>query len=149
MTEPTLTSRIEECFKLNAPQKKALARLSIKTIKDLIFHFPNRYSDIAKIKSIKDLISGDEATIYGKVTGLKSSKTFRGGVPIAEATITDNSGSIKARWFHQPYIIKMIKEDTLMQLSGKVAGKRVLYLANPEVEKTKNLPRKIAFHRKN
>ena len=140
MREPELQLKIEECFKINPPQKKALTRLGITTIKDLLFHFPNRYSDIAKIKSIKDVLSGDEVTIYGKVTKLKSSKTFHGGVPIAEATITDNTGSIKARWFHQPYIIKMIQEDTLMQLSGKITGKKVLYLANPEVAKTKNLP---------
>lgn len=132
---------IEKIFRLTIPQKNALKRMGLVTIKDLLFHFPSRYENSAEIKNIADLKEGDETIVYGKVLNSKTRKAYRKKIPLTEANIKDNTGKIKAVWFHQAYIAKMLPIGGFVKLKGKVAKNDAgLYLANPELEKTKELP---------
>lgn len=136
-----LSDKIEEKFRLDINQKKALERLKIFSVADLLSHFPVRYSDISEVRKVTDLIVGDVATIYGKVSKLKTKKTFKSGIPMAEGEIEDLSGKIKITWFNQAYLAKMIKNGENVKLTGKVTqGKNGIYLANPEFEKMPDMP---------
>src|ERR1035437_3370417 len=140
-----LSDRLEEKFRLDINQKKALHRLNIFSVADMLFHFPVRYSDISEVKKISELVPGDMATVYGKVSGLKTKKGFRSRIPMAEGSIEDISGKIKVTWFNQAYLAKMIHEGDNVKLTGKVTkGKSGIYLANPEFEKMSNMP--IDYH---
>ncbi len=136
-----LGDKLEEKFRLDINQKKALHRLKIFSVADLLGHFPVRYSDISEIKNIAELIPGDLATVYGKVSKLKTKKAFHSKIPMAEGEIEDLSGAIKITWFNQAYLAKMIKNDENVKLTGKVTqGKNGIYLANPEFEKLPSMP---------
>jgi len=136
-----LSDKLELKFRLDVNQKKALARLKIFSIADLLFHFPIRYSDISEVKRIIELIPGDMATIYGKVSKLKTKKAFRSKIPMAEGEVEDLSGKIKITWFNQAYLAKMLHDGENVKLTGKVTqGKSGLYLANPEFEKLGDMP---------
>lgn len=128
-----LNDDLSDHFRLTATQKKALERLKIRTIENLLLHLPNRYENIGNTEFIGNLKPGDTATIYGKLTGLKTKKTFRSKVPAAEAKITDSTGNIKVMWFNQPYIAKMYQEGSGVRASGKITGTKTLYLSNPEI----------------
>lgn len=133
---------LEKLFRLNPLQKKALHKLGIKNIRNLLYHFPIRYGNISEIKKIADLKQGDEATIYGRIISTKTSKAYRKKFPIGETVIEDNTGRIRATWFHQAYMAKILTPNSLVKLSGKavLSKKGDLYFANPESEKTKELP---------
>jgi len=133
--------RLEEKFRLDVNQRKALKKLELFSVADLLFHFPVRYSDMSKVKNISDLAHGDTATVYGKVSKLKTKKSFRSRIPMAEGVIEDFSGKIKIIWFNQAYLAKMIHEGENVKLTGKVtSGKSGIYLANPEFEKISGMP---------
>ena len=136
-----LNSTIESNFRLIEPQKMALKKLGIKTIRDLLYHFPVSYGDTSEKRNIGSLINGEKAVIFGKIYGLKTSKGFKSKIPMSEAWIEDESGTIKAVWFHQPYIAKMIQEGTFVRADGKVSDRRgELYLSNPKIENIVKLP---------
>ncbi len=137
----SLNTPLEKIFRIDAPEKKGLKKLGINTAKDLLFHFPSRYDDIAEIKNIANLKEGDDAIVYGKILSIKTGKAYKKNIPLTEATIEDQTGTIKAVWFHQAYIAKMLPTGSFAKLKGKVtkSGSSV-YLANPEFEKTKELP---------
>lgn len=136
-----LSDKLELKFRLDVNQKRALAKLKLFSIADLLFHFPVRYSDMSIVKNITELVPGDVATVYGKVSKLKTKKAFRSKIPIAEGEIEDLSGKIKITWFNQAYLAKMIKPGESVKLTGKVTqGKNEIYLANPEFEKTPYMP---------
>ncbi len=44
-----------------------LAKLSITTIQDLLFHLPNRYQDRTRITPIGSLFTGQDAVVEGTV----------------------------------------------------------------------------------
>ncbi len=136
-----LADKLELKFRLDESQKKALRRLNIFSVADLLFHFPVRYSDISTVMRITDLRAGDMATVYGKISGLKTKKAFSSKIPMAEGMIEDISGKIKITWFNQAYLAKMLKNDENVKLTGKVTeGKGGIYLANPEFEKMPDMP---------
>src|SRR3989338_7726733 len=136
-----LHDKLEIKFRLDVNQKRALRRLKLFSVSDLLFHFPVRHSDISEVKRVADLISGDMATVYGKVSKLKTKKSFRSRIPMAEGEIEDLSGKIKIIWFNQAYLAKMLRDGENVKLTGKVtAGKQGIYLANPEFEKMLNMP---------
>ncbi len=132
---------LEQHFRIDTIHKKALARLRIETISDLLHHLPSRYEDIADIKSVVGLIKGQDAVVFGQIGGLKSRKAWKTKKPIAEGWIEDGSARIKIMWFNQPYMAKMLVNGTYVKLAGKVTGsKGKLYIANPEIEKLDSLP---------
>lgn len=123
------------------PQEKALKKLGITTVGDLLFHFPSRYGDTAEVRGIASIQKGELAVIFGRLSGLKMKKGFRTNMPMAEGKIEDESGSIKAMWFNQPYIAKMYPEGALIRAEGKVSVRKdELYLSNPKLEKITVLP---------
>lgn len=136
-----LFDRLDNNFRLSPIQKKALERLGLKTIQDLLFYFPTRYSDISEIKLIRDVTPGETATVYGEISKLKIKKTFRTNIPMSEAVIEDGSGKLKVVWFNQAYMAKMLHEGQKVSLTGKISeSKYGLMMNNPESQNTKSLP---------
>src|SRR3989338_4059782 len=137
-----LSDKLESKFRLDVNQKRALHKLKLFSVADLLFHFPVRYSDISEVKKISELVPGDKATIYGKISNLKTRKGFRSKIPMATGEIEDLSGKIKIIWFNQAYLAKMIHEGDSVKLTGKVTQSKGagVYLANPEFEKMMDMP---------
>lgn len=136
-----LSDKLEIKFRLDENQKKALKRLNIFSVSDLLFHFPVRYSNISEVKRIIDLVPGETSTVYGKISNLKTKKGYLSKIPMGEGVVEDLTGKIKIIWFHQAYLAKMIKDGENVKITGKVtSSKNGIYLANPEFEKTPNMP---------
>lgn len=136
-----LNSLIKDNFRLLENHKIALEKLGIRTIEDLLYHFPVRYGDASEKRNIGTLNEGEKAVVFGKISGLKMSKGFRTKIPMAEAWIEDESGTIKVVWFHQPYIAKLVHENAFVRAEGKVSERRgELYLSNPKIETIAKLP---------
>ena len=128
-------------FRIDAVHQKALKRLGIATVGDLLYHLPARYEDISDIQAVAGLEKGQEVVVYGQLGGLKSRKAWRSKKPIAEGWIEDGSARIKIMWFNQPYLAKMYTDGMYVKAAGKVTGSEgKLYIANPEVERLDALP---------
>jgi len=122
-------------------QAKALARLGIMTVRDLLYYFPSRYGDTAEIRFIENIQKGEEVVLYGTLSHLKTKKAFRTKTPLAEATLADDTGTIKIIWFHQAYLAKMFQEGALVKAQGKVSERNGSFsLLNPKIESVPKMP---------
>jgi ATP-dependent DNA helicase RecG len=112
-----------------------LAKLKLHTVKDILYYFPFRYQDFSKISKIADLAEGQVATIYGKIQKVSIYRTPRRHMWIVEATISDDTGKLRAVWFNQKFLINTLAEGKSANFAGKVSieGKR-LVLQNPMFE---------------
>lgn len=132
---------IETIFRLTDSQKKALKKLGIISIQNLLYHFPARYINPGENKSISELQKGEAITLFGKISKLKTKKGFRTKIPMAEGCLTDDTGKIKMVWYHQAYLAKMLSENTPVRVEGKVSERNgELYLSNPKIENATHLP---------
>jgi ATP-dependent DNA helicase RecG len=133
--ETTPEERLDDLFRLTPKQAATLEKLKLVTAEDLLLYFPTRYQNLSEAQSISAMSKGAKVTIFGTITSLSSAKTFRSKIPLAEATIQDATGSIKAVWFHQPYVAKILKKGMAIRAAGTISERKGgLYLANPIVE---------------
>ena len=127
--------------RLRTDQKRALHKLGIRTIRDLLYHFPARYENAGPTGTISGVAPGTEVTLYGTVRKPDIRKTWKSRRPIAEAYLEDASGRIKMMWFSQPYIAKSLHDGMVVKVSGKVAGTGAkIYLANPAIDRSPVAP---------
>ncbi|MFZ1987793.1 MAG: ATP-dependent DNA helicase RecG [Minisyncoccia bacterium] len=136
---------IEKHFtRLKPDQKKALHKLGIRTIFDLLYHFPARYEAAGPTGTIAGATAGAEVTLYGTVRKPETRKTWKSRRPIAEAFLEDASGKIKMMWFSQPYIAKSLHDGMVVKVTGRIGGEGTkIYLANPEVDRTPISPEDV------
>lgn len=136
---------IEKHFpRLRPDQKRALAKLGIKTVRDLLYHFPARYENAGPTGTIAGVDAGAEVTLYGTVRKPDVRKAWKSRRPLAEAWLEDASGKIKMMWFSQPYIAKSLHDGMVARVSGKVAGTGAkIYIANPDITPASSNPEAI------
>ena len=102
-------SPIETLFpRLKPDQKRALTKLHIYTLSDLLYHFPARYEAAGELGTISGAAKGTEVTLYGTIRKPETRKAWKSRRPLAEAWLEDASGRIKLMWFSQPYIAKSL-----------------------------------------
>lgn len=132
----TPQSPIDQLHGVGETSFNKLKKLGISTLEDLLFYFPYRYDDLSKIIPISKIKTDEINTIKGKITVIKNHRTYFKRKIITEAIISDNSGSIKAIWFSQPFLIKILKPGEEVYFSGKAEeDKYGFYLSNPVYEK--------------
>ncbi len=112
---------------------EALARLGIETIGDLLRHFPRRYDDRRVLTPIAEAVEGARIQVMGAVVTSRLVR-LRGRMSLAEVTLEDDSGRIKAVWFGQGYLARAIKPGASLYLSGVVGKLSGLALRNPDYD---------------
>jgi len=141
----SLTTPIEELQGIGPILQKRLKKLGIETINDLFLHFPRKYEDFSNLVPISEIKINEFCTIQGKITKIKSVRTWKRRMILTEALIEDKTGTIKAVWFNQPYLTKILKEKDNAIFSGKISsGKNGIHLSNPIYEKV--FPGKMLTH---
>lgn len=114
---------------------KYLNKLGIKTVKDLLWHFPFRYEDFSQIKKIKDLQPNETCSIIATIDKINVYRSFRKRMLIINAKAFDDTGTINIIWFNQLYLMKNIPPGTTLSLSGKIKAQgKKLILSSPFYE---------------
>ena len=117
---------------------KALERLGIRTVRDLLWHFPTRYDDYVGVVPIAELAPGAQATVLGTVERVETRRSWRKKLTITEAVLQDDSGSIAATWFN-PYIGAQLAPGITGYFAGKVTSRDGAPVMNgPAFEKARN-----------
>ncbi len=141
MPHDFLQKPISTLVTLSKPHQEAFAKLRLKTVYDLLYHFPVRYGDAFKAGYIKDVEGDQSVVLYGEIQSIDVSQSFRTKVIIVDIVLKDDTGTIKLSWYNQIYISKMFKEGDIVKVSGTVkAGKNKFSIINPTIEKTKSDP---------
>jgi len=110
-----------------------LAKLGVHTVRDLLYFFPNRHNDFANVCTIAELQPEEEQTTL--VTVWSAHVTRLGRRPGTEATVGDETGTMRIVWFNQPYLAEQLKTNDRIVLAGKVTVfNRQKTMENPEWE---------------
>ena len=96
-----------------------LARIGVRTARDLLYHIPHRYEDATTVARISALRPGDDATIIGRVVS-KGVIPTRRRLRIFHAVLKDDSGLIECAWPGQPWLDNSIQKGDLLLASGTV-----------------------------
>ena len=114
-----LTDPVEKIPYVGKVYAKRLEKLGVRSVRDLLYHFPFRYQDYTQTTKISLLTAGSDAAVRGKIIKIGSLRT-KGGKFMTKAAVADESGAVEAVWFFQPYLARTLKEGIEVGLAGKV-----------------------------
>jgi ATP-dependent DNA helicase RecG len=111
-----------------------LTELGIKTVEDLLLHFPFRFDLRKQAQPIASLkLDGTPATVAGEVTAAKDNSYARR--PFFQATIRDDTGAVYVKWFGGSYLRDKIKLGAQLAISGKPSVYREqVQFVNPQFQ---------------
>ncbi|WP_156299080.1 ATP-dependent DNA helicase RecG [Streptobacillus canis] len=123
---------------------KALEKLGIHSLYDLVYFFPRTYENKAKFKPISTLIDGENAIIEGKI--LTISNAFFSKRKMTKVLFTDDEGVIELVWFNSPYISRALEVGMELRITGKIRRGRSLQIVNPSYTKINDRNRAVALN---
>ena len=110
-----------------------LARMGVRTIRDLVYFFPRRHLDYSQRKFIRELEIGEEQTVLATVWEARIARL--GNQRGTEAFVGDETGNIRIVWFNQPYLAKRFATNAHVVISGRVTEfKKQKVFESPEWE---------------
>jgi ATP-dependent DNA helicase RecG len=110
-----------------------MERLGIRTVGELLEHFPLRYEDRTRLYKISELRHGDFATFDATVERGEVQRIR--GKSIARLWVRDETGSAALVWFNQPYRATAWKSGVRVMVYGKVSRFRdMVQLETPDVD---------------
>lgn len=119
-------------------RSEMLAAHGIRTIGDLLGYLPFRYEDRTQFRPIVSLREGEWVLIQGRVCSTGGFDTRRKGFSVFEMLVRDSSGSIRVKFFNQPYLREVYKPGISLVVYGQVKrdpySHSALVLMNPECE---------------
>ncbi len=116
---------------IGAGLQRQLATLGIETIEDLIYHFPRRYLDRSQVVPIRELRTGEEVTVVGRVRQVSERKTARRH-SLLQVSIFDGTAYLVGVWFNQPYLAERFQVGMEVAFSGKAQYRfNQLQMVNP------------------
>ena len=93
---------------------------AVKTVGDLMRHYPRRYMVRGELSNISELQEGDEVTILAEVFS-STTRAIRGRKgSILEVIVTDGSDKLSLTFFNQAWREKELKVGTQGLFAGKV-----------------------------
>ena len=120
------------------PAAEALETMGIRTVRDLLHHYPRRYIDRSQVSRIGELKVGTYATVIARIKRVHKRQTRR-RQSMVTVTLYDGSGNLDITFFNQPWTATLYREGHEVAASGVVqlyGGRR--QLAKQEVELLKS-----------
>lgn len=114
LDDPVVSARY-----VDPTRAKALERLDVRTIGDLLRHYPLRYLDLSSTASLAEIRPGTDATVIGHVHEVRVKKP-KPRLTITEVAIVDGTGVLLGVWFNQPYIQTRFKVGDRVAFAGRV-----------------------------
>jgi ATP-dependent DNA helicase RecG len=109
----------------------AAADAGLLTIGDLLLRFPHSHRD-RQIVAVGSLEPGQQATVAVEVLGSTPRPFRRPGLTILGVKVGDESGTMRATWFNQPWIAPKLTPGTALLLTGSL-DKRGFRVAEYEI----------------
>ncbi len=99
-------------------KEKSLAAAEIRTVLDLVQHYPRRHLDRTREAKIADLRKGDEATVFGEVRS-SGTRQLRGRRTLTEVVIGDGGHQLTLTFFNQRWREKQLQPGMTLMVHGK------------------------------
>ena len=115
---------------------KAFARhLGLRTVADLLQHYPRRYYTRGELTPISQIPVGEAVTVVAAIVDAKERRMKGRSGSILEVRITDGDGIVTLTFFNQAWRLKDLKPGARGLFAGKISAYQgKLQLTHPEYE---------------
>jgi ATP-dependent DNA helicase RecG len=100
----------------------AAAEAGIASIWDLLLRLPHTHKD-RQLRQLASLQPGETGTVLVEVRGNQPRPFRKGKLSILSVKVGDDSKSVRATWFNQPWVAQKLVPGARFILTGKLSGK--------------------------
>jgi ATP-dependent DNA helicase RecG len=101
---------------------EAARAAGIATVGDLLYRFPHSHRD-RQIRLLETVESGETATVLVEVMGNPPRPFRRGKLTMVGVKVGDESDSVRATWFNQPWVSGKLEKGATLLLTGRRTAK--------------------------
>jgi len=112
--QPVVSARF-----VDTSRAELLGKVGVRTVGDLVRHYPFRYLDLTRVDNLRDVRPGAEATVVGRVHEV-TVKRPRPKLSVTEVAIVDGTGVLIGVWFNQPWVQQRFMVGERVAFAGKV-----------------------------
>ena len=133
---PELSTDVRYIKGVGEQRAKALARLGVRTLGDLLNYFPRAYEDRTAVRPIAELAVDETACVRAMVATEPRLTRVRRGLDLVKLRIVDESGSADVTFFNQSYVRDQLVPGESYVFYGKAGGNLLRKtLTNPVFER--------------
>lgn len=114
-----LTEPVSRVRTVSDSRADVLAAMGVRTIADLLEHYPRRYVDLSLKQTVAACTIGQSCTIEGVIEDVRLKKP-RPRMQLVEYSVLDSSGVLMVTAFNQPWLAKQLKAGMRVAVAGKV-----------------------------
>ena len=115
---------------------KALKKLGLETVKDLLTYYPRAYEDRTKVYAISNAPADLPVCVAAMVADAPSVSRIRKGLNVTKCRIVDHTGSAQVTFFNQDYVRHALQAGQSYIFYGKLeAMGRHRQFTNPVFER--------------
>lgn len=123
-----LAAPVETLDGIGPATAQILTRLGIETVEDLIWHLPSRHDDYSEVRSIADMVPGEQLSVVANLWKVEQRK-IGFNRSMVQGIFNDGTGTLRATWW-TPYKARELAEGKTYRLMGKVG----LYMGQKTLE---------------
>ncbi len=129
----TLSTELRQLPSVGPGRAKRLAKLGLRTARDVLFLFPKDYEFPAPPQRIDELREGEPASLVGHVTDAELVSRSP-GKSVFGILVENESGALRSTFFNQPFRAETLRLGQRVLISGtpKLAGLRFEFV-HPKV----------------
>lgn len=100
-------------------RRTALEELAIRSILDLVTHYPRRYIDRTREARIADVVIGEEVMVVGEIDRVDE-RRLANRRHLTTVEVTDPSGRLRLSFFNQRWRARQLQAGLVVAIFGKV-----------------------------
>lgn len=131
-----LTTPIGELSGVGKTREKALNKLGIHTVRDLIYFFPRAYENRGDVHALGEYLLDTPKSYILTVASEVSNVKLKNRLTMSKFRAFDDSGSVEVIFFNSPFVKDIFHIGTVFRFFGKPVFSKVkrLNLINPKFE---------------
>ena len=133
-TTERLTTPLQFLKGVGPERAELVAKIGLKTVRDVLFYFPRTYEDLSQITAMEDLQEGVAVSIEAIVEEVDLRSTGIGKSVLGVLVRADET-YLRATWFNQPYLREKFEPGQRILLSGKAKRRGLRWeMTHPKVQ---------------
>ena len=134
MTDSILQRRLR-AFVGDNTAKVFAAKLGVRTVDDLLRHYPRRYAERGELTDLSALRRDEDVTVLAQIASVRRRRMQHRRGSILEVVVTDGHGQLTCTFFNQAWREKDLVVGRRGLFAGKVGSYRNTWqLAHPDYE---------------
>ncbi|MBR2406778.1 MAG: ATP-dependent DNA helicase RecG [Clostridia bacterium] len=130
----TLATSVQYLKGVGEKRAELLAKLGIRTVGDLLSHFPRQYEDWSAVLPIASAPRGESICVRGTALAAPVERRIRKGLTLYTFSVSDASALMRVTLFNNPYAAQKIKPGEAYLFFGTLTGGTVPEMSSPLIE---------------